>query len=196
MTQPDTPADVETRSQARPRARARRRRAARAGLGGLDRARAPQEMVHAGAVDHLGLRDRSAPGRHLPHRHALARGQGVSRTSAASWRSSPTERLVWTDALLPGYRPAAGIRSSPRSSRWSRTAGNDATPRPPSIGRGRTQEARGDGLPRRAGARRSISSSRTSRRCERRDGTYLISCGSPPRDCCVSLPAPKTWSDD
>ena len=48
----------------------------------------------------------------------------------------------------------------------------------------------------RAGARRSISSSRTSRRCERRDGTYLISCGSPPRDCCVSSPAPKTWSDD
>jgi hypothetical protein len=41
-------------------------------------ARAPQEMVHACAMDNGRLRNRSSPRRYLPHGDALAGGTGVS----------------------------------------------------------------------------------------------------------------------
>src|SRR2546430_10310541 len=66
-------------------------------MGGVDRARAHQEMVHAGAVENGRLRNRPSPRRHLPHGDAFA---GRSRHNE--------RRLLPRDpvALQPGYRPS------------------------------------------------------------------------------------------
>ena len=85
---------------------ARARCPARSRLDGADDARAYQEMVGAEALSDARDRDRPAPGRHLPHAddrpRRLRHRQG---SAAASWTSLEGERMVWTSALGPGWRP-------------------------------------------------------------------------------------------
>ena len=92
-----------------------------------------------------GLRDRSAPGRHLPNRHAFAGGKGVPESSAATWKSFRT-----SDWSGPTHSCPDIARRKSRSHR-DRDAGSPqgkgrGTPRPPPPRRGRPKEARGDGL--------------------------------------------------
>ena len=83
----------------------RGRHPARARMGGMDRACARQEMVHAGALENGRLRNRPAPRRHLPHRDALAGGPRDNQRRLLP-RDVPNRKLVWTVALQPGYRPS------------------------------------------------------------------------------------------
>jgi hypothetical protein len=62
-------------------------------------------MVHARAVDDRRLRDRSSARRHFSNNHALARRAGIFQRGLLS-RDRTREKLVWTSALGPGYRPA------------------------------------------------------------------------------------------
>ena len=99
------------------------------------------------------------------------------------------ERLVWTDALHPGYRPAfkplpQGRRhSSPRSSRCCLRAAAPAMSPPSCIATRPIEIVIEDWVSMTAGARCSTSSSRTSGRCER-----MASCG---RAIGVN---PRSWS--
>src|SRR5262245_20839145 len=74
-------------------------------MGGVDRVRACQEMVHAGAVDNGRLRNRPPPRRHLPHGDALAGGPRHHQRRLLP-RDRANRKLVWTVALAPGYRPS------------------------------------------------------------------------------------------
>jgi hypothetical protein len=76
---------------------------AESGLGSLDEARARQQVVHAGALDRYGLQDR-----------ALAGGKEFPNIGC-DLEIIPNERLVWTDALLAGYRLGAASSIRPVS---------------------------------------------------------------------------------
>jgi len=63
-------------------------------------------MVHAGAVDNGGLRNRPPTRRHLPLRYAFTRRTGIpERRLLSRNRQKPEAR--WTVALAPGYRPSS-----------------------------------------------------------------------------------------
>src|SRR5258706_5809131 len=73
------PPDASTRSTPGPGAGTHRRCEARAGVGRLDPAPTSQALVHPGAVENRGLRNRSASRRHLSHRDAIPRGTEPSQ---------------------------------------------------------------------------------------------------------------------
>src|SRR5262249_28274769 len=74
-------------------------------MGGVDHARACQEMVHAGAVENGRLRNRPSPRRHLPHGDALAgRPRHNQRRLLPRDRGEPQAGV--DVALKPGYRPS------------------------------------------------------------------------------------------
>ena len=96
---------LETRSKARPRSRTRRRRAKGTSLGGLDKARAHRQMVHARALDTIDCEIDLRPGGMF--RTIMRSPEGKDFPNIGCYLEVvPNERLVWTDALLPGYRPS------------------------------------------------------------------------------------------
>jgi hypothetical protein len=69
-------------------------------------ARAPQEMVHACAMDYGRLRNRSSPRRYLPH-GVIRSPEGQEFPNVGCYLEIvTTEKLVWTNVLAPGYRPS------------------------------------------------------------------------------------------
>jgi HhH-GPD superfamily base excision DNA repair protein len=102
-------------------------------------------MVLPPAVDDDGVRDRPAPGREVPDRDAWARRHDHGQHRVLS-RGLKNEKLVWTSALAPGYRP----QDHPvHGGDHAGTEGNgDPLPRPGNAqGRGHCEEARRHGFP-------------------------------------------------
>ena len=100
-----TAIDHQARSEARPRPGARHRRAARTGLGRVDDARAPQAVVLPAAVDDTECEIDLRPGGIF--RTVMRSPEGQEFPNIGCYLEVvPNERLVLTDALLPGYRPA------------------------------------------------------------------------------------------
>ena len=107
-------------------------------------------LVLPKAVDDDRLRDRSRPGGIF--RSVMRSPEGKEFPNVGCYLEVvPNERLVWTDALLPGYRPSAEPflhrRADVRAKRQRHALYRDRHP----PRRGGTQEARRDGLPRRLG---------------------------------------------
>ena len=71
---------------------------------GMDRSRARQAVVHPGAVEDRGVRDRPSTRRRVPNGDALA-GREEFDNVGCYLQIVENELLVWTDALEPGFRP-------------------------------------------------------------------------------------------
>lgn len=63
-------------------------------------------MVGAGALDNVAVRDGFAPGRDVPHRDAVTRGQEFPHVGCFL-EIIENEKMVMTNTLEPGYRPAS-----------------------------------------------------------------------------------------
>ena len=134
----------------------------------MDRARTRQKVVHARALGDDRLRNRSSPGRHLPHGDARAGGSGNKQHRLLP--RDYAEPQAGMDDRAPARAtgrpiPASTFRPLPRSSGWSRTgpARNTALLRSTKTKRAATDTS-GWGSAR-GGAGRSINSSLTRRRC-------------------------------
>ena len=159
---------VPHRPEARPRAGARGRRPARAGVEGVDHARAAEAVVRPQALrDARSARSTCAPA--APSAPSCGRPRArSSTTSAATSRSSRTRSSSWTSALAPGLPPdhrRSGRGADDRGDRaGAQRQRRHPLPRrrhPP--GRGRRASATRRWASRRAGAPRSTSWSRWPR---------------------------------
>src|SRR5712692_3120789 len=69
-------------------------------------------MVHSRTLENGGLRNRSSPRWYFSHRHAFTGGEDHPNVGCYL-EVIENEKLVWTIALAPGYRPSNGPSEVP-----------------------------------------------------------------------------------
>ncbi len=92
--------------RARARAGAHLRRAARKSVSRLDRARTPEAVVRAAALDHAGCRTRRPARRLEPDRHARAPRATTIPNPGVYLEVVENEKLVFTDAYTTAWEPS------------------------------------------------------------------------------------------
>ena len=141
--------------------------AARAGLGGLDRARADEAVVHPGAVEDRRRRHRPASRRSCASRPWSRPRGSSSRTPAATSRCSPNELLVFTSVMSEDFRPvtpANGAEDLPFTARIEITPADDGGTPLPSRRHARRRGRRPDAIAEMGFSRRLGRRARPARR--------------------------------